>query len=59
MRKSRACHHCEFWSGFSDKQSGHCRRYPPIVQQDNIYREAVIPITKAGDWCGEFIAAVL
>lgn len=49
-----ACLRCRFWTGFVTKENhGHCRRYPPVIWRDQ-YKEGDFPITKAGDWCGEF-----
>lgn len=55
---SATCRNCRFWSpshpAFREQDRGgqYCRRRAPVCVSDT--REALWPLTKAADWCGEF-----
>jgi len=49
----RACSTCTFWDGT------YCRRYAPALFSASAHAGAMFwPITKAADWCGEYIATI-
>ncbi len=52
-----ACMFCKYWNEFpnlkdKDLANGHCKRFPPTVT----FFGNKLPITNAGDFCGEFKA---
>lgn len=57
------CHRCRFWDVIM-VESGYCRRYAPrgVVEvsidddgDDETPVQAVWPVTRHDDWCGEFV----
>lgn len=54
------CETCRFWEVFdsTEPSDGWCRRYPPTVVADHNEGNgnADFPITKPGEWCGEWQA---
>jgi hypothetical protein len=59
------CRKCRFYaaSGRQPEDSGHCRRFPPLIPRslgadeiDLVLRAGIWPMVEGGSWCGEFQA---
>jgi hypothetical protein len=52
------CSTCGFWlpQDLPARLAGHCKRFPPSMPP-RASAWALWPLTKAGDWCGEFMSA--
>ena len=49
------CSTCGWWNTEDDDNgAGHCRRYAPRPVADGVATQAVWPITRAAEWCGEW-----
>jgi hypothetical protein len=57
------CSNCRYWEPTGPADRGECRREPPVIDLE-LSRAAVVdyldeghwPMTRAGEWCGEFRA---
>ncbi len=54
-KRYETCYTCRFWVGQGVRErgpKGDCRRYPPVVTAR--MPEGGFPVTRSGDWCGEW-----
>jgi hypothetical protein len=52
MVTTTRCSNCYSWEELEDHQRGRCRRHAPTPSLSGL--EALWPITRADDWCGQF-----
>ncbi|MDR0532637.1 MAG: hypothetical protein LBH01_01650 [Verrucomicrobiales bacterium] len=57
---TKKCEACTYWKPNAAHTDGECRRHAPQTIVFNVTSDAKFesrfPVTKAGDWCGDFSA---
>jgi len=57
---SKSCKKCRHFHQFTNYESGHCRRYPPVVldTKEEGLESTVWPVVNEEHWCGEYFISV-